>query len=239
MIPTRSATTSRRSGTWDCSRTCRSRRSAAAGGVTLIVTIEERPTIKEVDFTGQQEVLQHADQGPPEGSEDRGPRGAPLSRCARSRRSVRRSPTTTSRTAIAAPRWTSAIEDVSKTEKKLMFVIDEGDKIKIAAIRFEGNHVFSQFNVCATRWARRRSTHGGGSSPRRAPPTARPTMTRTSRASRASTIRGATRTSSSRTRSWTSSSRTRRRRRRSRRRASGSRFPSWRGTSTSRDRSRS
>src|SRR4029077_19275687 len=36
------------------------------------------------------------------------------------------------------------VEDISKTEKKLIFVIDEGDKIKIAAIKFEGNHVFKQ-----------------------------------------------------------------------------------------------
>ena len=35
------------------------------------------------------------------------------------------------------------IEDVSKTEKKIIFNIDEGDKIKIAAIKFQGNKVFS------------------------------------------------------------------------------------------------
>jgi outer membrane protein insertion porin family len=39
------------------------------------------------------------------------------------------------------------IEDVSKTEKKIVFVIDEGDKIKIASIKFEGNHVFSQVRL--------------------------------------------------------------------------------------------
>ncbi len=115
----------------------------AAGGVTLIVTIEERPTVKEVDYTGNKKFsnTQIKDRLREAKLEVRP--GAPLSlrEIAKIRSNIAdyyvengyRSATVDFR-----------IEDVSKTEKKLIFVIDEGDKIKIAAIRFEGNHVFSQ-----------------------------------------------------------------------------------------------
>jgi len=115
----------------------------AAGGVTLVVTIEERPTVKDVDFTGNKKFsnTQIKDRLKEAKLEVRP--GAPLSlrEIAKIRSSIAdyyiengyRSATVDFR-----------IEDISKTEKKLVFVIDEGDKIKIAAIRFEGNHVFGQ-----------------------------------------------------------------------------------------------
>jgi outer membrane protein insertion porin family len=118
----------------------------AAGGVTLVVTIEERPTVKDVDFTGNKKFsnTQIKDRLKEAKLEVRP--GAPLSlrEIAKIRSSIAdyyiengyRSATVDFR-----------IEDVSKTEKKLVFVIDEGDKIKIAAIRFEGNHVFGQLRL--------------------------------------------------------------------------------------------
>jgi outer membrane protein insertion porin family len=115
----------------------------AEGGVTLVVTIEERPTVKDVDFAGNKKFsnTQIKDRLKEAKLEVRP--GAPLSlrEIAKIRSSIAdyyiengyRSATVDFR-----------IEDISKTEKKLIFVIDEGDKIKIAAIRFEGNHVFGQ-----------------------------------------------------------------------------------------------
>jgi len=114
-----------------------------ADGVTLIVTIEERPTVKDVEFTGNKKFsnTQIKDRLKEAKLEVRA--GAPLSlrEIAKIRSTIAdyyiengyRSATVDFR-----------IEDVSKTEKKLVFVIDEGDKIKIASIRFEGNHVFRQ-----------------------------------------------------------------------------------------------
>ncbi len=114
-----------------------------AEGVTLIVTIEERPTVKDFDFTGNKKFsnTQIKDRLKEAKIELRA--GAPLSL-----RDIAKI-----RSAIAdyyvENGYRSAtvdyrIDDISKTEKKLIFVIDEGDKIKIASIRFEGNHVFSQ-----------------------------------------------------------------------------------------------
>ena len=115
-------------------------------GVTLVVTIEERPTIKEVEFTGNKKfsISQIRDKLKEAKVEVRA--GAPLSL-----RDIART-----RSAIAdyyaEQGYRSAsveyrIEDISKTEKKVVFAIDEGDKIKIAAIRFEGNHVFSDLRL--------------------------------------------------------------------------------------------
>lgn len=118
----------------------------AADGVTLVVTIEERPTVKDVEFTGNKKFsnTQIKDRLKEAKLEVRP--GAPLSlrEIAKIRSSIAdyyiengyRSATVDFR-----------IEDISKTEKKLVFVIDEGDKIKIAAIRFEGNHVFGQLRL--------------------------------------------------------------------------------------------
>jgi outer membrane protein insertion porin family len=117
-----------------------------AEGVTLVVTIEERPTVKDFDFTGNKKFsnTQIRDRLKEAKLEVRP--GAPLSlrEIAKIRSAIAdyyvengyRSATVDFR-----------IEDISKTEKKLVFVIDEGDKIKIASIRFEGNHVFSQVRL--------------------------------------------------------------------------------------------
>jgi outer membrane protein insertion porin family len=113
-----------------------------AAGVTLVVTIEERPTISSVDFTGNKKVStsQIRDKLKEDKVEIR--QGAPLSLrdIAKTRSSIAdyyisqgfRSATVDFR-----------IEDISKTDKKVVFVIDEGEKVKIASIDFEGNTVVS------------------------------------------------------------------------------------------------
>jgi outer membrane protein insertion porin family len=113
-----------------------------ASGVTLVVTIEERPTVKEVAFDGNRKLSssQIKDRLKEDKVEIR--TGAPLSLkdIARTRSAISdfyleqgfRSATVDFK-----------IEDVSKTEKKVVFAIDEGDKVKIASIQFEGNTVVS------------------------------------------------------------------------------------------------
>lgn len=113
-----------------------------SSGVTLVVTIEERPTVKEVAFDGNRKLSssQIKDRLKEEKVEIR--TGAPLSLkdIARTRSAISdyyleqgfRSATVDFK-----------IEDVSKTEKKVVFAIDEGDKVKIASIQFEGNTVLS------------------------------------------------------------------------------------------------
>lgn len=113
-----------------------------AGGVTLIVKIEERPTISAVDFSGNKKLSTSQIKDKLREDKVEIKQGAPLSL-----RDIAKT-----RSSIAdyyqAQGFRSAtvefkIEDVSKTEKKVVFVIDEGEKVKIASIDFEGNSVIS------------------------------------------------------------------------------------------------
>ena len=73
-----------------------------------------------------------------------------------------------------------------RPRRSSIFVIDEGDKIKIASIHVRRATTSFRAAAPAQRDAQDEGQHAGGaSSPKRARSTARPTTTRTSRASRA------------------------------------------------------
>ena len=113
-------------------------------GVTLVVTIEERAIVKEVEFTGNKKLSTSQIKDALRENKVEVKAGAPLSL-----RDIARE-----RSGIAdmytAQGFRSAtvdykIEDISKTEKKVVFIIDEGDKVKIESIKFTGNdHVSAQ-----------------------------------------------------------------------------------------------
>jgi outer membrane protein insertion porin family len=108
------------------------------GGVTLIVTIEERPVIKEVEFTGNKKLSSSQIRDVLKEAKAEVKVGAPLSArdLARARAVIAEAYITQGfRSATVDYR----IEDLSKTEKKVTFQIDEGDKVKIASISFTGN----------------------------------------------------------------------------------------------------
>jgi outer membrane protein insertion porin family len=115
-------------------------------GVTLVVTIEERPTITALDFEGNKKVStsQIRDRLKEEKIEVRA--GSPLSlrEIARVRSTVQDYYLEQGFRSVSVD---FRIEDVSKTEKKVVFVIDEGDKIKIDSIQFEGNTVVSAWTL--------------------------------------------------------------------------------------------
>ena len=114
------------------------------GGVTLVITIEERPVIKFIDFTGNKKLSTSQIRDKIKEAKVEIQPGSPLSLRDLSKM----------RAAIydfyIEQGFRSAsvdfkIEDLSKTEKKVTFVIDEGDKVKIESIKFTGNdHVSAQ-----------------------------------------------------------------------------------------------
>lgn len=115
-------------------------------GVTLVVTIEERPIIKTVEFTGNKKLSTSQIRDRLKEAKVEVRPGAPLSL-----RDIART-----RSVIAdfyvEQGFRSAtveykIDDLSKTEKKVTFVIDEGDKVKIESIRFTGNHAVSSLTL--------------------------------------------------------------------------------------------
>jgi outer membrane protein insertion porin family len=110
----------------------------APDGVTLVITIEERPIVKEVEFSGNKKLSTSQIKDALKENKVEVKAGAPLSL-----RDIARE-----RSALAdmyvAQGFRSAtvdyrIEDLSKTEKKVVFLIDEGDKVKIESISFTGN----------------------------------------------------------------------------------------------------
>ena len=110
----------------------------SSAGVTLVVTVEERPIVKDVDFNGNKKLSTSQIKDRLKENKITLRPGAPLSL-----RDVARA-----RSAIAEyyveQGFRSAsvdyrIEDISKTEKKVVFLIDEGDKVKIESISFTGN----------------------------------------------------------------------------------------------------
>jgi len=114
----------------------------SAAGVTLVVTVEERPIVKEVDFVGNKKLSTSQIKDRLKEAKVTVRAGAPLSL-----RDVARA-----RSAIAdyylEQGFRSAsidyrIDDISKTEKKVDFLIDEGDKVKIESISFTGNPAVS------------------------------------------------------------------------------------------------
>jgi outer membrane protein insertion porin family len=116
----------------------------SAAGVTLIITIEERPIVKEVVFSGNKKISTSQIRDRLKEAKVEVRAGAPLSL-----RDVAHARATIAdmyqeqgfRSATVSYR----IEDISKTEKKVVFEIDEGEKLKIESIQFTGNeHVSAQ-----------------------------------------------------------------------------------------------
>ncbi len=113
-------------------------------GVTLVVTIEERPIVKEMEFEGNKKLSTSQIKDALKENKIELHVGAPLSL-----REIARA-----RSGIAdlylASGFRSAtveykVEDITKTEKKVVFIIDEGEKVKIESIQFTGNaHVSAQ-----------------------------------------------------------------------------------------------
>jgi outer membrane protein insertion porin family len=113
-------------------------------GVTLVVTIEERPIVKEIEFEGNKKLSTSQIKDALKENKIELHVGAPLSL-----REIARA-----RSGIAdlylASGFRSAtveykVEDITKTEKKVVFIIDEGEKVKIESIQFTGNaHVSAQ-----------------------------------------------------------------------------------------------
>ncbi len=110
----------------------------SSAGVTLVVTVEERPLVKDVDFTGNKKLSTSQIKDRLKENKVTVRPGAPLSL-----RDVARARSTIADYYIEQGFRSASIdyriEDISKTEKKVVFLIDEGEKVKIESINFTGN----------------------------------------------------------------------------------------------------
>ena len=107
-------------------------------GVTLVVTIEERPVVKDVDYVGNKKLSTSQIKDALKDGKAEITVGAPLSaRDVAHARSVISDFYTTQGFRSATIDY--RVDDISKTDKKVVFLIDEGDKVKIESIEFTGN----------------------------------------------------------------------------------------------------
>jgi outer membrane protein insertion porin family len=107
-------------------------------GVTLVVTVEERPLVKDVDYVGNKKLSTSQIKDALKDGKVEVKAGAPLSlRDVAHARSVISDFYTAQGFRSATIDY--RIDDISKTEKKVVFLIDEGDKVKIESIEFTGN----------------------------------------------------------------------------------------------------
>ncbi|HTR02014.1 MAG TPA: outer membrane protein assembly factor BamA [Thermoanaerobaculia bacterium] len=107
-------------------------------GVTLVITIEERPLVKDVEYVGNKKLSTSQIKDALKDGKVEIHAGAPLSlRDVAHARSVISDFYTQQGFRSATIDY--RIDDISKTEKKVVFLIDEGDKVKIESIQFTGN----------------------------------------------------------------------------------------------------
>ena len=116
------------------------------GGVTLFFTVVERPTVYSVEYTGNKKVAVSQIHDKLTQAKASIKTGVPLSMkdVAAVENAVRDLYAESGFRGVTID-W--KVEGKTKAERKLVFVIDEGEKIKISSIEFTGRHVFSAARI--------------------------------------------------------------------------------------------
>ncbi len=118
-------------------------KETSPAGIVLVATVVERPTVSDLEFRGNKKLTtsQLKDKLKEGKAEIRV--GAPVSL-----RDVAKAKTVLLEAYKAEGFRSAAIEatteNVSDLQRRIVFLVDEGDKIKIESIRFTGNTVFGQ-----------------------------------------------------------------------------------------------
>jgi len=115
-------------------------------GVTLVITIEERPRIMVMEFVGNKKITTSQIKDRLKEQKIEFQAGSPLSlqQIAKVRAAVSDYYLESGYRSVTVD---FRVEDVAKSEKKVIFTVDEGDKIKIASIEFQGNKVIAAWKL--------------------------------------------------------------------------------------------
>jgi outer membrane protein insertion porin family len=113
------------------------------GGVKLIAVIVERPTVADLEFRGNKKLTTSQLKDKLKEGKAEIKIGSPVSFAAVSKAKTVLIEAYKSEGFRSASVATS-IEPVAENTRRVVFVIDEGDKLKIESIRFTGNTVFGQ-----------------------------------------------------------------------------------------------
>jgi len=120
-----------------------------AAGVRLVITVAERPVLRSIDYQGLKRISKTDLQDKLTTQRVRVHEGEPLSLG-----ELQRVKTTIEDMygekgyRFATAQYT--VEDVGPNEKKVVFTVDEGDRVRISDIEFEGNTVFNDTRLRLT-----------------------------------------------------------------------------------------
>jgi len=113
-----------------------------AGGVRLVITVAERPILRSLDYQGLKRISKTDLQDKLTTQRIRVHEGEPLSLGELQRvKSLIEEMYGEKGYRFATAQYT--VQDVGPNEKKVVFTVDEGDRVRISEIQFEGNTVFS------------------------------------------------------------------------------------------------
>jgi outer membrane protein insertion porin family len=113
-----------------------------AGGVRLVITVAERPVLRSIDYQGLKRISKTDLQDKLTTQRIRVHEGEPLSLGELQRvKGLIEEMYGEKGYRFATAQYT--VEDVGPNEKKVVFSVDEGDRVRISDIEFEGNTVFS------------------------------------------------------------------------------------------------
>ncbi|MFP5285090.1 MAG: outer membrane protein assembly factor BamA, partial [Thermoanaerobaculia bacterium] len=114
--------------------------------VKLVITVQERPVLRSIDYQGLKRISKTDIQDKLSGQRIRAREGEPMSLGELQRvKTLIEEMYAEKGYRFAQARYT--VEDVGPNEKRVIFTVDEGNRVRIADIQFEGNQVFSDVRL--------------------------------------------------------------------------------------------
>ncbi|HWN45569.1 MAG TPA: outer membrane protein assembly factor BamA [Thermoanaerobaculia bacterium] len=114
--------------------------------VKLVITIQERPVLRSIDYQGLKRISKTDIQDKLSGQRIQAREGEPMSLGELQRvKTLIEEMYAEKGYRFAQARYT--VEDVGPNEKRVIFSVDEGNRVRIADIQFEGNEVFSDMRL--------------------------------------------------------------------------------------------
>ncbi|MFL6199275.1 MAG: outer membrane protein assembly factor BamA [Thermoanaerobaculia bacterium] len=114
--------------------------------VKLVITVQERPVLRSIDYQGLKRISKTDIQDKLSGQRIRAREGEPMSLGELQRvKTLIEEMYAEKGYRFAQARYT--VEDVGPNEKRVIFSVDEGNRVRIADIQFEGNQVFSDIRL--------------------------------------------------------------------------------------------
>ncbi len=120
--------------------------NAGGGGVRLVITVVERPTLRSVEYEGVKRVGRTEIQDKIVTQRIQVREGEPMSLGELQRvKTLIEDMYAEKGYRFAEARYT--VEDIGTNEKRVVFTVDEGDRVRIADVAFEGNTVFNDVRL--------------------------------------------------------------------------------------------